>query len=170
MLVLVFWHSLEKRPCKHFYWFQSKGSLWKIFQNTLSFCVYVQHTTAIGLLEFYMILCWLTLVADKRSWKRKCRWQRKWNTKRKLQRCKRKGQGQGKASDHIYVTVSSISQVKSGILYFNLLAECRLKALILPTDLSLMKNQPIFMFSFLSSMNDWNIFWLQCLGIWKVAL
>ena len=144
MSVLVFWHSLEKRPCKHFYWFQSKGNPWKIFQNTLSFCVYVQHTTAIGLLEFYMILCWLTLVADKRSWKRKCRWQRKWNTKRKLQRCKRKGQGQGKASDHIYVTVSSISQVKSGILYFNLLAECRLKALILPTDLSAIKNQPIF--------------------------
>ena len=120
----------------------SKVNPWKIFQNTLSFCVYVQHTTAIGLLEFYMILCWLTLVADKRSWKRKCRWQRKWNTKRKLQRYKRKGQG--KASDHIYVTVSSISQVKSGILYFNLLAECRLKALILPTDLSVIKNQPIF--------------------------
>ena len=144
MSVLVFWHSLEKCPCKHFYWFQSKGNSWKIFQNTLSFCVYVQHTTVIGLLEFYMILCWLTLVVDKRSWKRKCRWQRKWNTKRKLQRCKRKGQGQGKASDHIYVTVSSISQVKSGILYFNLLAECRLKALILPTDLSAIKNQPIF--------------------------
>ena len=144
MSVLVFWHSLEKRPCKHFYWFQIKGNLWKIFQNTLSFCVYVQHTTVIGLLEFYMILCWLTLVADKRSWKRKCRWQRKWNTKRKLQRCKRKGQGEGKASDHIYVTVSSISQVKSGILYLNLLAECRLKALILPTDLSAIKNQPIF--------------------------
>ena len=142
MSVLVFWHSLEKRPCKHFYWFQSKGNPWKIFQNTLSFCVYLQHTTAIGLLEFYMILCWLTLVADKRSWKRKCRWQRKWNTKRKLQRCQRKGQG--KASDHIYVTVSSISQVKSGILYFNLLAECRLKALILPTDLSVIKNQTIF--------------------------
>ena len=53
MLVLVFWHSLEKRPCKHFYWFQSKGNPWKIFKNTLSFCVYVQHTTAIGLLEFF---------------------------------------------------------------------------------------------------------------------